>query len=294
MKKILLKIAGVFLILIGIIGIFLPFLNGTLFIFLGLSLIAPRVADRWRHWVMRKLFKRKLVQLDAYKKYKAKLGFTTRHFPVTIHHSRELDSPAVAEAVREAIGPLTRFAYAHQVHGDRIVVLEDETLLKDSKAYCVGEADAILSSIPDLTLFAFSADCLTVFLVAGDWIGVVHAGWKGTKLEIAPKAFQLICEKSGVRPNQVEVLFGPSISKKYYEVGVEFEEYFPEFTEFKNGKRCFDLAQANRVQLSRMGANPLLLHSLEICTVGENNHFYSFRKEGASAGRMISYITKAL
>ena len=46
MKKVLLAIAGAVLVLIGIAGLILPVLPGWLFIFLGLSFIAPEFAEK--------------------------------------------------------------------------------------------------------------------------------------------------------------------------------------------------------------------------------------------------------
>ncbi len=42
-KKALIITAGVLLILLGIVGLFLPFLQGLLFIFIGLSIVATQV-----------------------------------------------------------------------------------------------------------------------------------------------------------------------------------------------------------------------------------------------------------
>jgi len=53
-RKTLLFIAGLFLIALGIVGLILPVMPGWIFIFLGLSFIAPEFAEKLKQWVLRK------------------------------------------------------------------------------------------------------------------------------------------------------------------------------------------------------------------------------------------------
>jgi len=55
-KRILLLIAGWGFILLGIIGLFLPILQGVLFLLIGLILLSTEYA--WAHHVLRKLRER--------------------------------------------------------------------------------------------------------------------------------------------------------------------------------------------------------------------------------------------
>ena len=59
-----------------------------------------------------------------------------------------------------------------------------------------------------------------------------------------------------------------------------------------NEKWLLDLACENTRQLREAGIPKAHLVNLKICTVDENSHFYSSRKEKDAAGRMISFITK--
>ena len=101
----------------------------------------------------------------------------------------------------------------------------------------------------------------------------------------------MILEKSSCAPADVRILFGASIRKDRYEVGGEFQDYFkaPSLQK-KNGKFYFDLAGENKKQLLNGGALEKNILDFEFCTVGENEDFYSFRKEKESAGRMVSFI----
>jgi len=89
------------------------------------------------------------------------------------------------------------------------------------------------------------------------------------------------------------MFFGPRIGKNNYEVGKEFENYFPGSSLIlKEGKLFFDLAGENKRQLLSAGAVENNIFDPEICTVKENENFYSFRKEKEAAGRTISFITR--
>lgn len=314
MKKIVLGIFGIFLILIGIAGWILPILPGWPFIFLGLSFIAPAFAARLKRRFLRKFSKQDAVYLDNWKKNRIHAGFSTRHFPLVLHSTEELsetanqtrfekllaESPALLSQ-KVSLGP--KFAYLNQMHGDKIAVLEDGAAFQKGGFYRFSDTDGILTDISGLTLLVMTADCLSIFFSAGknekQWIGLVHAGWRGTQKNIAKKAFQAIIERSGCSPSDIHVIFGPRIGKEEYQVGPEFKEYFPEAAQSgkspfrsKNNKLYFDLAGENKRQLIEAGAKSDNIFDLEICTVSENDDFYSFRKENSAAGRMISFIKK--
>ena len=63
MKKFFLFIAGIFLILIGIVGWLLPVVPGWAFIFIGLSFIAPAFAARLKRRILRRFSKKEVVYL---------------------------------------------------------------------------------------------------------------------------------------------------------------------------------------------------------------------------------------
>ena len=311
MKKIFLTIAGIVLIAIGMLGWILPILPGWLFIFLGISFIAPSFAARLKRRILRHFSKKEIVYLEDWRKLKAHAGFTTRHFQLVLHSTDDLSEPsnqAIFEKLltedrvllSHQVSLGSKFIYLNQVHGDRIAVLDDTAQFKNHGFYRLPETDGVLTHRPDLTLLAMTADCLSIFFSAGKqdrhWVGVVHAGWKGTQKEIAKHAFRMIQERSQCDPSQIRVFFGPRIGKDQYEVGREFKQQFPRAGSstfiYKNDKFYFDLAGENRRQLIEAGAKSHHIQDLEICTVSENDDYYSFRKEKDAVGRMVSYIRK--
>jgi hypothetical protein len=302
MKKVVLAVVGVFFLLIGLAGFVLPILPGWLFVFLGLSMIAPKFAEKVKGRVYRKLFKKDIVYVGEWRKSGVHAGFTTRHFPFIAHGTEDLLDAGAQERFRKLlvnnpvlaenqVPPVSKFVFLNQVHADRVAVLEDPASCAAEGFYRLGETDAVLTNIAALALLVFTADCLPVFLRAGSWIGLVHAGWRGTEKQISKKAFELIVTHSGAKPADVHIVFGPRIGKDRYEVGEEFARLFRSVRR-RGGKLLLDLGAENRRQLLEAGADKGNITDHEICTIDENDNFYSFRREKDAAGRMISFIVK--
>ncbi len=303
MKRVVTTVAGVFFILLGIAGLFLPFLQGILFILLGISFLSPRLASIIRRKYVRKISKPKVITLDEWRDLGVRAGYTTKHFPLHIKKTGELMDNANQEAFSKLLHgnqvfalsktPVERYVVLNQVHGDDFEVFTDANAFEKPGFYYFKERDGALTNIPGLCLLSMSADCLSIFFQVKDWVGVIHAGWRGTQQKIAQEALQQIGRRAAVDPSAVNIIFGPCISRENYEVGEEFTQYFPA-TSFKrmNSKLYFDLAAENKRQLIEAGASPKRIHNESICTVSENKDFHSFRKEGSEAGRIISYIVK--
>ncbi len=311
MRKFILAIVGIVLVLIGIVGLMLPIMPGWVFIFAGLSLIAPRLADRIKRRVLRKFFKKEMVVIEDWLKLPVRAGFTTRHFELLLRQTDDLSSPANQKVFKELLSgsqvALThgmagssRFVYLDQVHEANVAVLEDQEKFRNDGFYRLPRTDGVLTNVSGLTLMVMTADCLSIFIVAlgkgsrqAEWVGLIHAGWRGTKEAIARKAYRLILERSKNSHSDVHIVFGPAIRADHYEVGPEFKERFDKkLIRERGGKFYFDLAAENKRQLLEAGALEKNILDLDICTVCENSNFYSFRKEQDSAGRALSLITK--
>jgi len=68
-----------------------------------------------------------------------------------------------------------------------------------------------------------------------------------------------------------------------------FEPLFPDRTDLK-AKTRIDLAETVRRQLGRNGGVARQIADSRLCTVCLPNRFYSYRRDGEAAGRMISAI----
>ncbi len=303
-KGFLLYLLGLLFIFIGVAGVVLPILPGWVFIFMGLSIVAPRAAMRLRWWVFRRRFKKDLFSFKEWEKSGVEAGYTTRHFSLHLSKTDDLLSEqnqtkfldlfsSGRKMLDDTLKPIEKFVLLKQVHGDRIVTIDGASSFQKPGFYPQESADGALTCVPDVALLVFSADCLSIFFSAGEWVGLAHAGWRGTKAGIAVKILKLISERSGVPASKVRVIFGPRIGADAYAVGEEFTGHFPkESLHRRKGKLHFDLGSENRRQLLEAGASGRNLLDHGICTVQQNADFYSFRKEGDKAGRIISFITK--
>ena len=221
---------------------------------------------------------------------------TTRHFGLDLHKTDELGVPAnrkrfLSSLFESGLRAPSRFVYLNQVHGACVAVVEKVDSLE--LFTFLPETDAVITNVRDLGLLVMTADCLSVFFLAGDWVGLAHAGWRGTKDKISPKTLHAIALKSGRKPEAVKIIFGPSIRVCHYEVGEEFKDYFSsETVRGRKGQLTFDLLLENKKQLLEAGVFERHISDCGVCTVCHNRDFYSYRLEKESAGRMISIISR--
>jgi len=181
-----------------------------------------------------------------------------------------------------------------QVHKDGIKCVTEKDKGKGALLYgdSVPDIDAFITDKANIPLAIFSADCLSVFLYdrLTPAIGLVHAGWRSSKLGIIPKTVKLMQEKFNTDPSKLYAGFGASIRGCCYEVSPEFKEYFTTGLKEKNGHFYLDLAEVNRAQLIAAGLNEANIYPPQVCTFCNNDEFFSFRKEGVSCGRMMSVV----
>ena len=92
---------------------------------------------------------------------------------------------------------------------------------------------------------------------------------------------------------------GPSIGPCCYTVGAELMEAFRGAGQdhadlgrwFRHGERLqLDLWTANRDQLEAAGVPASAIHVSGLCTACHPDWFYSYRREGAAAGRLVGFI----
>ena len=174
-----------------------------------------------------------------------------------------------------------------QVHGDDILIVSGGVL--SSKA--CPDADAYITNEKNLPIAIRTADCVPVFIYdpKNNAIGLAHAGWRGTYKSIALKTIQKMQESFGCDPASLRTVLGPSIRECCYQVGEEFRHYFPSNTKDRGGYLYADVVGANRDQLLKAGVLPANIYDSGICTCC-NKDYFSFRRDGKNAGRMISLM----
>jgi YfiH family protein len=178
-------------------------------------------------------------------------------------------------------------ATLRQVHSDRVLFAD--------RAGCLGEGDAMITDQAGITLAIRTADCLPILIVdtRRRVVAAVHAGWRGTVLQIAAKTVVAMADRFGTSPEDLVVAFGPGIGACCFEVGpevsVQFAPFFPELGEMNHRVRV-DLVETTLRQLGRNGGTLRQIAPSSLCSCCGGELFHSFRRDRDAAGRMISTI----
>jgi hypothetical protein len=201
-----------------------------------------------------------------------------------------------------------------QIHSDVVHLFE-----VPPSAPCRGDASA--TNRPGLLLGVQTADCVPILLVDQKKraVAAIHAGWRGTLQRIVTKAIGKMHMQFGTKPADLLAAIGPSIGGCCYEVGtevaVEFQSQFRHasewFDELRTGDEpnplqwlnmmppghqpppknvLLDLRRANRAQLLDAGLRPQNIFVSDLCTACRRDLLFSYRKEGAQSGRLMSVI----
>jgi hypothetical protein len=199
---------------------------------------------------------------------------------------REAREEALARA-RGALAASGRLLFLKQVHGASV-----------AEAPWDGEpeADASVATSPGWLLGIQTADCLSVLLVdpGRRSVAAVHAGWRGTAAGVVSQAVRALRAR-GSMPRDLVAALGPGIGPCCYEVGDELREVFGPagagfFRTGPDGRTRLDLRAANSRQLLDAGLLPGSLHHVAECTRCRADLYHSYRRDGRSAGRMVSFV----
>ncbi len=181
-----------------------------------------------------------------------------------------------------------------QIHSSRVVVVEKGGVSSEM------EGDALVTAEPGQPIGVSTADCVPVLLFdpVTRTAGAVHAGRAGTGLGIVPEAIQKMINRFGVRPENLKVALGPSIGPCCYEVGEDcltlFQKTHPGWRDWvkphTEGKVLLDLWAANRDQALEAGVPGERISLSGECTACHVARWYSYRREGQKAGRMLTVI----
>lgn len=179
-----------------------------------------------------------------------------------------------------------------QSHKSKVVVVAESHRGKGAltRKNAIAGSDGLITNKRDIPLAIFTADCLSVFLFCPKTktIGLVHAGWRGTREKIVKKAISIFRQKFNSQPKDIIAAFGPAIRNCCYEVGPEFAEYFKQGLIKRDNRFFLDLIAINKNQLIANGIKKQNIIDSKICTSCQNKSFFSYRREKNQAGRMMS------
>jgi polyphenol oxidase len=171
----------------------------------------------------------------------------------------------------------------NQVHGDSIVKTSE--LLSDE----IPHADCIISENPADTLVIRSADCVPVLISSEEGIfAAVHAGWKGLAKDIIYKCLLTLRHMGAI---DIDVAIGPAIGPCCFRVSDDVAGLLPfQFQRIENCNKHIDLWETARSQALYAGVDGHKISVHRICTCCRENLLFSYRRQGAAAGRQVSLI----
>jgi len=175
-----------------------------------------------------------------------------------------------------------------QVHGAAVVCGDLEGAL--------GEADASIATRPGVAVGVITADCVPVLVAAGHaGVAAVHAGWRGLARGVIPRAIEALREAA---PDaELVAAIGPSIGRCCYEVDAPvidaLRERFGSDAEValhpaRPGHALLDLTALAARALVAAGVERV--GAIDACTRCDAARFHSFRRDGAAAGRLLSWV----
>lgn len=190
-----------------------------------------------------------------------------------------------------------RLVLSKQVHQDtvrQVTAADDGKGLLRPADYT---ADALVTNVPGMSLMVFSADCIILLLhdpVTGS-IGAVHAGWRGTALDLPAKAVAEMGRLYGARPRDIHVAIGPGIGaccfKTHDDVPDALRAAFGPGLNFamfpqpdRPGKWAVDLKAVNAWRLTEAGVPREQIDLCPICTACNTDLFWSHRRTGDRRG----------
>jgi YfiH family protein len=216
-------------------------------------------------------------------------AFTTRRFA----GGRSTES-GTAPLVRLFEPAPSAVVSVRQVHGGAVFRLSPGVSVPADAA-----ADAILSTDTERAIAVAAADCVPILIAdrRRRAVAAVHAGWRGTAVNVAGRAVAAFGEL-GVEPDDLVAAIGPSIGPCCYQVDAPVRDAFLQGS--PGAKRWFiadgarhwklDLWGANAAQLESAGVPAEAIHTARVCTRDHPQICYSYRREGPGTGRLWAAI----
>lgn len=214
---------------------------------------------------------------------------------------RDADEKENVEANRARVGaalglPPERLVTLNQVHGCSVLYADDKYLSAPRRM----DADAVVTSLPNVPIGILTADCLPILLYdpVKRVIGAAHAGWKGALERVGSKTVEAMAGRCGTTTSGVQAALGPYIGPCCYAVNddvldgfaASFGEGASGFFEKRGGRLYLDIGKAVVFDLAASGVKEANILSVSRCTSCDEGLFFSYRRDRGRTGRQMSVI----
>lgn len=226
-------------------------------------------------------------------------GVSTGPFAsLNVSYSVRDDAAAVAENRRRVEAMLgVPILWPHLVHGAAVARLSRANLGQPAPV-----ADGVWTDDPDVACAVTAADCLPVLFATPDGraVAAAHAGWRGLAAGVLENTVAALSAGATCAPADLFAWLGPCIGPMAFEVGLDVLQAFgrdaqtpgPHFRARSRSdgqmRWLADLPALARERLVAAGLRRI--SGGTECTVSDASRFFSFRRDGRFAGRMVAAI----
>lgn len=210
------------------------------------------------------------------------------------------DAPESVEENFRLLGEafnVSEFLTVGQIHGTDILFFNSAR--EEAVVFRSREADGIITSVPGVAIGVRTADCLPLLMYdpKNKAIAAVHAGWRGTVCGIGRIAVKAMNKHVGSEPQDIIASIGPCIRSCCFEVGSDVAEKFErEFGDEVISRKAgsarsnVDVALSVRKSLLSASVRTENIDDTGICTMCNEDYFYSHRRDGTPSGRHLNFI----
>ncbi len=236
--------------------------------------------------------------------------FTTRYGGVSEGHLASLnigthrgDKPEIVAKNYEILGNALHFdpkklVLTKQTHTDVVRLVTEKDWGTGLNGTEFDPCDGLITNTPGTALVAFTADCTPILLwdkVTGA-VGAVHAGWRGTAMEIGAKAVKAMAEDFGAKPENICACIGPNIGQCCFQTDKDvpqamentFGERANEYIRTQGDKYYVNLKALNALSLQRAGVTQIEMSG--DCTMCNPETYWSARVHGNDRGSQGAII----
>jgi len=190
--------------------------------------------------------------------------------------------------------------FSAQKHHNNIKIVKKEDAGKGLiKPRDYDDIDGLVTNVKGLPLTTLHADCTPIFFYdpINCVIGLAHAGWRGTTMEIVGNMIDIMVKKFDSNVSNIKIAIGPAICGKCYEVGedvkIELDKMSLDVSEWiiqKDEKYYIDIAQINKKILLSKGILNENIELDNLCTKENSEMYFSHRKHGLKRGCQAAFI----
>ena len=248
-------------------------------------------------------------------KIKSSHAFATRLGGISTHeHTQSLnlafgrgdDDAIVLENLRrfgEAVGFRPESVVSMpQIHSRRVINITADMCGQGYFLPNTTECDGYVTRERSVTIGVKTADCVPILLEdeANGIIAALHAGWRGTFLDICGEGVRMM-KNIGADISRIVAVIGPSICDNCYEVGrdvydaartcmgADADLFFRQKQSLD--KYLVDIMSTNMYLLVRAGISPENIEVSDLCTYDHPELFWSHRYTKGRRGTMLSVIS---